>query len=155
MKVDPAGLKKAVLELIAEVHSIHQAGGGTLRLGDLVTKLKIPTEATAQQLLSHRGDMTFIARATDNGVFENHGTEVRLSTKVAQIVIPPVIAGIYVTTADTLSLQMNSGQTVLGKKGFLSAPVESIGVDHQKAYIRVGGFLSAMLSKTFLFTDIA
>src|SRR5262245_4905486 len=116
MNVDAAILKKAVLELIADVHSIHRVGGGTLRLEDLASKLKVSTDAAAQELLSQRGDVTFTATGADNGVFENRGTETRLPTNVAQIVLPAVIAGTYVSTADTLSLQMNTGQTIIGKK---------------------------------------
>lgn len=154
MNVDRADLKKAVLKLIADVHSIHHAGGGTLRVAELAMKLRVPTDATTQQALSERGDVIFSATGADSGVFENRGNQMRLPTNVTDVVIPPVIAGTYISTADNLILQMDSGQTIIGKKAFLSAPLESISATQKQVSVRIGGFLSGLLSKTISFSDV-
>lgn len=153
MKFDPVTLKKVLLKLIADVHSIHQAGGGTVQLADIATAFGVTSSAIAQQVLSQRGDMVFRATNTNNGVVENCGEQMRLPINIAEVVIPPVIAGTYISTADSLILQMNSGQTIVGKKGFLSAPLESMSANQQQASVRVGGLLGGLLSRTISLND--
>jgi len=148
MELDLAILKQGLLKLIGDMHSIHQAGGGSIRLVDIGTALGVQLDDTVRQTLSQRGDVVFRVVSASSGVFENRGTEMRLPTNVAEIVIPPVIAGNYTSTADSLILQMDSEQTILGKTTFMSAPLESLSADRQQAFVRVGGFLGRLLSRT-------
>jgi hypothetical protein len=153
MKLDLASLKQGLLKLIADVRSIHQGGGGSIRLVDIGTALGVPLDDTVRQALSQRGDMVFRVVSASSGVFENRGTEMRLPTNVAEIVIPPVIAGTYTSTADSLILQMNSEQTIVGKTAFMSAPLESLSANQQRASVCVGGFLGGLLSRTIALNE--
>ena len=148
MELDLAILKQGLFKLIGDMHSIHQAGGGSIRLVDIGTALGVPLDDTVRQALSKRGDMVFRVVSASSGVFENRGTEMRLPTDVAEIVIPPVIAGTYTSAVDSLILQMNSEQTIVGKTAFMSAPLESLSADRQQASVRVGGFFGGLLSTT-------
>jgi hypothetical protein len=153
MKLDLAMLNQGLLKLIADVRSIHQAGGGSIRLVDIGTALGVPLDDTVRQALSQRGDMIFRVVSASSGVFENRGTEMRLPTNVAEIVIPPVLAGTYTSTAESLILQMNSEQTIVGKTAFMSAPLESLSANQQQASVRVGGFLGGLLSRTIALNE--
>ena len=153
MKLDRATFKQTLLKAIADIHAIHQAGGGTVRLADIATAFGVSSDATTQQMLAQRSDVMLRATGANNGVFENRGREMRLPTDVAEVVIPSLIAGTYISTVDSLILQMNNGQTIVGKKAFLSAPLESMSANHQGASVRVGGFLGSLLSRTISLTD--
>ena len=148
MELDVAILKQGLLKLIGDMHSIHQAGGGAIRLVDMGTALGVPLDDTVREALSKRGDIVFRVVSASSGVFENRGTEMRLPTNFAEIVIPPVIAGNYTSTADSLILQMNSEQTIVGKTTFMSAPLESLSANQHQASVRVGGFFGGLLGTT-------
>lgn len=136
-------LRAPVLELIARIHKAHTGGGFTLALSDMFASFGLSLGTNEWARLRQRGDVRFTPDSASQGVFTNSGAKLELPTDEGlTVVIPPTLAGDYITTETSLTLKFAEGQALRGCKRIfvlICQDIIKIDADEHKLYIDLPG----------------
>jgi hypothetical protein len=133
-------LRAPVLALIARVSKAHAGGEFAMPLAELFEAFGLPLKATEWNKLRGRGDVVFSPRGESQGDFVNRGQmKDELPTDEGlTLVVPPTLAGEYVTTATSLTLKFAEGSALRGCKRvfvLICQDIIKIDADEHKLYI--------------------
>jgi hypothetical protein len=136
-------LRAPVLELIKRVSDAHQKGEFSIALSEMFVAFGLPLERPEQAKLQARGLVTFAPRSPSHGEFNNAGRNSELKTDDGlTIVVPPRLAGEYITTESSLTLKFAEGAALRGCKRvfvLICQDIIKIDADEHKLYIDLPG----------------
>jgi len=136
-------LRAPVLELIARVQAAHASGEFAMSLADLFATFGLSLSASDQDKLRARGAIQFVRQTESQGEFSNRGEYLELAAEGGlTLVVPPVLAGDYVTTPSSLILKFVEGSALRGCKRvfvLICQDVIKIDIDEHKLYIDLPG----------------
>ncbi|HEY6188477.1 MAG TPA: hypothetical protein VIW80_12550 [Pyrinomonadaceae bacterium] len=136
-------LRAPVLELIARIHKAHTGSAFTIALADMFESFGLSLGANEWARLRQRGDVRFTPESESQGDFTNSGAKLELPTDEGlTIVIPPTLAGDYITTETSLTLKFAEGQALRGCKRIfvlICQDIIKIDADEHKLYIDLPG----------------
>ncbi len=136
-------LRAPVLELIARVQAEHASGEFAILLADLFATFGLSLGASDQDRLRARGAIQFVRQTESQGEFANRGEHLELAAEGGlTLVVPPVLAGDYVTTPSSLTLKFVEGSALRGCKRvfvLICQDVIKIDIDEHKLYIDLPG----------------
>ncbi len=111
-------LHEASLQLIREVHDLHQSGGGGLSLLRLLEMFSADLPADVRDQIVGRGDIILDPINDSQGTFINESEPVEFELDVAginaEITIPRIIQGGYVTFATDFVFSFQDENTLSG-----------------------------------------
>ena len=136
-------LRAPVLELIARVQRSHQGGEFTIALAEMFTTFGLSLGEGEWAKLRARGDVRFTPQSASQGIFINQGPKQELATDDGlTIIIPPNLAGDYITTPSSLTLKFAEGAALRGCKRIfvlICQDIIKIDADEHKLYIDLPG----------------
>ena len=136
-------LRAPVLELISKVSTAHSQGEFTIALAEMFVGFGLHLEPSEWSKLRARGEVRFVPRTGAQGEFANQGQRQELATDIGlTLVIPPTLAGEYITTPSSLTLKFAEGAALRGCKRvfvLICQDVIKIDADEHKLYIDLPG----------------
>jgi hypothetical protein len=152
--ITPEQIKNLVLMLAYDINIEHKfsESGAHINLMDFVNVIGIPLPQEVIDKLKTRNIVKLSQTGISTGAFVNNGEAISAPTnKGVTIIIPAQISGTYETGYESFSIKFNSEATISGKKFLLTAGLDSIVADNTHLSIKVGGFLSSLLSRNITF----
>ena len=136
-------LREPVLELIGRVQRAHAGGEFKIALAGMFTSFGLSLGEDEWAKLRMRGDVCFTPQSETQGTFVNQGQKRELATDEGlTIVIPPNLAGDYITTPSSLTLKFAEGSALRGCKRvfvLICQDIIKIDADEHKLYIDLPG----------------
>lgn len=136
-------LRAPVLELIGRVQKAHASGEFAIALAGMFTSFGLTLGGGEWAKLRARGDVRFTPESAAQGTFINQGSKQELATEDGlTIIIPPMLAGDYITTESSLTLKFAEGAALRGCKRvfvLICQDIIKIDADEHKLYIDLPG----------------
>jgi hypothetical protein len=121
-----------VMNLLARVYAMHNAGDGSLLLMDLVERFNFPVTDDERVQLSARNIVNFKRTSTSGGTFENDGTIESFKHDMITVTVPTTISGTYLSFPTSLTLVFSDKNTISGGALFFKAEVQEVDANQYK-----------------------